>query len=52
MSATTATIYPPRPIYDSAVAVQGANLIRVSAQRLEQILLDRGARPRRKAVSA
>lgn len=41
-----------REPYNAAVAVRSRTCVRVSAQRLEQILLGRGAGPRRKAVSA
>jgi hypothetical protein len=41
-----------KPPYNAAVVVRSRTCVRVSAQRLEQILLDRGAGPRRKAVSA
>ena len=37
--------------YNAAVVVRSRTCVRVSAQRLEQILLDRGAGPRRKAAT-
>jgi len=41
-----------KPPYDAAVVVRSRTCVRVSAQRLDDILLSSGARPRRKAVSA
>jgi len=40
-----------KPPYNAAVVVRSRTCVRVSAQRLEQILLDRGAGPRRKAAT-
>src|SRR3990167_5975434 len=40
-----------KPPYNAAVVVRSRTCVRVSAQRLEQILLDRGAGPRRKAAA-
>ena len=40
-----------KPPYDAAVVVRSRTCVRVSAQRLDDILLNGGARHRRKAVS-
>jgi hypothetical protein len=40
-----------KPPYDAAVVVRSRTCVRVSAQRLDDILLHGGARLRRKAVS-